>query len=160
MKDIRHSWAKALEDAGLEYFWIYNLRHTFASRMSAAGVSDLFVSQIIGYKTPGILQKYYSWFFKQRIAKPGVPFEGLYVVKNKKEICGAGRGSRTPKGRSPADFESNPFVFQTTHFLYLTKSCAQLCMATCEERFGLVRGQWSEFGQRKCYVNQALDVLQ
>jgi hypothetical protein len=53
--------------------------------MSAAGVSDLFVSQIIGYKTPGILQKYYSWFFKQRIAKPGVPFEGLYVVKNKKE---------------------------------------------------------------------------
>jgi integrase len=58
MKDIRHSWAKALEDAGLEYFWIYNLRHTFASRMSAAGVSDLFVSQIIGYKTPGILQKY------------------------------------------------------------------------------------------------------
>ncbi len=39
-------------------FWIYNLRHTFASRMSAAGVSDLFVGQIIGHKTPGILQKY------------------------------------------------------------------------------------------------------
>jgi integrase len=58
MKDVRHSWAKALEDAGLEYFWIYNLRHTFASRMSAAGVSDLFVGQIIGHKTPGILQKY------------------------------------------------------------------------------------------------------
>ena len=74
--------------------------------------------------------------------------------------AGAGRGSRTPKGRSPADFESNPFLFQTIHFLYLTKSCAQLCVATCEERFGLVRGQWSEFGQRKCYVNKALAVLQ
>ena len=73
---------------------------------------------------------------------------------------GAGRGSRTPKGRSPADFESNPFAFQTIHFLYLTKSCAQLCVANCEERFGLVRGQWSEFGQRKCYVNQGLAVLQ
>jgi integrase len=58
MKDVRHSWAKTLEDAGLEYFWIYNLRHTFASRMSAAGVSDLFVGQMIGHKTPGILQKY------------------------------------------------------------------------------------------------------
>ena len=34
---------------------------------------------------------------------------------------GAGRGSRTPKGRSPADFESNPFLFQTIHFLYLYK---------------------------------------
>jgi integrase len=58
MKDVRHSWTKALENAGLEYFWIYNLRHTFASRMSAAGVPDLFVGQIIGHKTPGILQKY------------------------------------------------------------------------------------------------------
>lgn len=58
MKDVRYSWAKALEDAGLEYFWIYNLRHTFASRMSAAGVSDLFVGQMIGHKTPGILQRY------------------------------------------------------------------------------------------------------
>ena len=28
--DIRHGWAKALQDAGLDYFWIYNLRHTFA----------------------------------------------------------------------------------------------------------------------------------
>lgn len=58
MKDIRHSWAKALKDAGLEYFWIYNLRHTFASRLSAAGVSDLFVAQMIGHSTPSILQKY------------------------------------------------------------------------------------------------------
>jgi hypothetical protein len=43
--DIRHGWAKALQDAGLDYFWIYNLRHTFASRLSAAG--DLFVAQMI-----------------------------------------------------------------------------------------------------------------
>jgi integrase len=58
MKDIRHTWEKALRDAGLEYFWIYNLRHTFASRLSAAGVSDLFVAQMIGHSTPSILQKY------------------------------------------------------------------------------------------------------
>jgi integrase len=58
IKDIRHSWEKTLKDAGLEFFWIYNLRHTFASRLSAAGVSDLFVAQMIGHSTPSILQKY------------------------------------------------------------------------------------------------------
>ncbi|HYL15263.1 MAG TPA: site-specific integrase [Terriglobales bacterium] len=58
MRDIRQTWAKALKDAGLQYFWIYNLRHTFASRLSAAGVSDLFVAQMIGHSTPSILQKY------------------------------------------------------------------------------------------------------
>src|ERR1700737_92118 len=33
LTDIRHAWAKVLKDAGLDYFWIYNLRHTFASRL-------------------------------------------------------------------------------------------------------------------------------
>jgi integrase len=56
--DIRHAWAKALKDAGLDHFWIYNLRHTFGSRLSAAGVSDLFVAQMIGHSSPGILQRY------------------------------------------------------------------------------------------------------
>jgi integrase len=56
--DIRYAWEKALKDAGIDHFWIYNLRHTFASRLSAAGVSDLFVAQMIGHNSPGILQKY------------------------------------------------------------------------------------------------------
>jgi hypothetical protein len=56
--DIRHAWEKALKDAEIDHFWIYNLRHTFASRLSAAGVSDLFVAQMIGHNSPGILQKY------------------------------------------------------------------------------------------------------
>jgi integrase len=42
----------------IEYFWIYNLRHTFASRLSAAGLSDLFVAQMMGHSTPSILQTY------------------------------------------------------------------------------------------------------
>ena len=57
-KDIRLAWAKTLGQAKLEYFWIYNLRHTFASRLSAAGVSDLFVAQMIGHSSPSILQRY------------------------------------------------------------------------------------------------------
>lgn len=58
VKDIRKTWAKALKDAGLDYFWLYNLRHSYASRLSAAGVSDLFVAQMIGHSSPGILQRY------------------------------------------------------------------------------------------------------
>ena len=58
MKDIRYAWAKTLRNAGLNFFVIYNLRHSCASRMSAAGVSDLFVAQMIGHSTPSILQKY------------------------------------------------------------------------------------------------------
>lgn len=58
MKDVRHAWAKALAHAKLEFFWLYNPRHSHASRLSAAGVSDLFVAQMIGHSTPSILQKY------------------------------------------------------------------------------------------------------
>jgi len=58
LRDVRHSWTKALKEAGLGYFWIYNLRHTFCSRLSAVGVSDLFVAQMIGHSSPGILQIY------------------------------------------------------------------------------------------------------
>jgi integrase len=58
MKDVRYTWAKALREAKLEFFVLYNLRHSHASRLSAAGVSDLFVAQMIGHSTPSILQKY------------------------------------------------------------------------------------------------------
>jgi len=58
VKDVRWSWEKTLEQARLPRFVLYNLRHTFASRLSAAGVSDLFVAQMIGHSSPSILQTY------------------------------------------------------------------------------------------------------
>jgi integrase len=58
LTQIKRSWAKALKAAGVPHFWIYNLRHTFASRLSAAGVSDLFVAQMIGHSSPSIVQTY------------------------------------------------------------------------------------------------------
>jgi integrase len=57
-KDIRKTWAKALKDAGLGHFSVYSLRHSYASRLSAAGVPDLFVAQMIGHSSPSILQIY------------------------------------------------------------------------------------------------------
>ncbi|MCU1307454.1 MAG: xerD 1 [Acidobacteriaceae bacterium] len=58
LRDVRRAWPDALKAAGLEYFWLYDLRHTFASRLTQAGVSPLFVAQIMGHSSPGILQTY------------------------------------------------------------------------------------------------------
>ncbi len=58
LKDLRRSWAKALKDAGLQYFWIYDLRHTLATRLTQAGVSPVFVAQIIGHSSTSILNTY------------------------------------------------------------------------------------------------------
>jgi integrase len=58
LKDLRRSWAKALKDAGLQYFWLYDLRHTLASRLTQAGVSPIFVAQIIGHSSTSILSTY------------------------------------------------------------------------------------------------------
>lgn len=56
LKEARRAWSKTLKAAGLEYF--YDLRHTFASRLTEAGVSPLFVAQIMGHSSPNILQTY------------------------------------------------------------------------------------------------------
>ena len=58
MGDIRSAWTKVLEAAGLEFFWLYDLRHTFASRLTEAGVSPIFVAQIMGHASANILQTY------------------------------------------------------------------------------------------------------
>ena len=58
LRDVRTAWSDALKAAGLEYFWLYDLRHTFASRLTQAGVSPLFVAQIMGHSSPNILQTY------------------------------------------------------------------------------------------------------
>jgi len=54
LNDVRRSWEKTLEDAKLPKFVLYDLRHSYASRLSAAGVSDLFVAQTIGHSSPSI----------------------------------------------------------------------------------------------------------
>ena len=57
-QSFRKSWARALKDAEIEYFPPYNLRHTFASRLNAAGASDLTITQLLGHSSPSILQTY------------------------------------------------------------------------------------------------------
>jgi integrase len=58
LTDVRRSWAKALKDAGLQYFWIYDLRHSAASRLTQAGVPPIFLAQILGHSNVSILSTY------------------------------------------------------------------------------------------------------
>lgn len=44
--------------ASLPHFPIYYLRATFASRLSAVGVPDTFVAQMLGHSTTSILPSY------------------------------------------------------------------------------------------------------
>jgi len=54
----RKAWASTLKKAGLPFFPIYNLRHTFASRMNAAGVSPITIAQMLGHSSSQIVPRY------------------------------------------------------------------------------------------------------
>lgn len=58
LKGVRKPWIKALKDAGIMYFPIYNLRATFASRLSASGASDNMVAGMLGHSSPSIVNTY------------------------------------------------------------------------------------------------------
>lgn len=57
LKSVRKTWTRALKKAQIAFFPIYNLRATFASRLAAAGVPDVFISQMMGH-AGGLLQTY------------------------------------------------------------------------------------------------------
>ena len=55
---VRKTWSTALRTASIPHFPIYYLRATFASRLSAVGVPDTFVAQMLGHSTTSILPSY------------------------------------------------------------------------------------------------------
>jgi integrase len=54
----RKAWANTLKKAGLPFFPIYYLRHTFASRLTAAGASPLTIAQMLGHTSTQIVPRY------------------------------------------------------------------------------------------------------
>ena len=46
-KTLKTVWHKTLRRAGIPYFWIYDLRWTYATRLSAGGVADEWVTQML-----------------------------------------------------------------------------------------------------------------
>ncbi len=55
---FKKAWAATLKRASVEYFSIYELRHTFATRLSAGGVADHFVTQMLRQGDSAVFKRY------------------------------------------------------------------------------------------------------
>ena len=55
---LRKVWEKTLRRAGVPYFPLYHLRHTFATRLSAGGVADHFVTQMLRQEDSRVFKRY------------------------------------------------------------------------------------------------------
>jgi len=55
---VRKAWERTLRQAGLRYFSLYELRHTFATRLSAGGVADHFVAQALRQDDSAVFKRY------------------------------------------------------------------------------------------------------
>lgn len=63
----RKAWAATLKKAAIPFFPIYNLRHTFATRLTAAGVAGLTVAQMLGHSSTQIVPRYAQVLDQNRI---------------------------------------------------------------------------------------------
>jgi integrase len=55
---LRKIWAKTLKRARVPYFPLYHLRHTFATRLSAGGAADHFVTQMLRQSDSRVFKRY------------------------------------------------------------------------------------------------------
>jgi len=58
MTNLRKVWAATLKKAGVPYFAPYELRHTFATRLSAGGVADHMVTQMLRQDDADVFKLY------------------------------------------------------------------------------------------------------
>jgi integrase len=57
-RNLKTAWAKTLKRAGAPYFRIYDLRSTYATRLSAGGVADEWVTQLLRQGDAKVFKKY------------------------------------------------------------------------------------------------------
>ncbi|MCY4597096.1 MAG: tyrosine-type recombinase/integrase [Bryobacterales bacterium] len=55
---LKKIWASTLKRAGIEHFPLYQLRHTFATRHSAGGMADHFVTQMLRQGDSTVFKRY------------------------------------------------------------------------------------------------------
>jgi integrase len=58
LRNLRTAWRKTLKRAGVPYFRIYDLRSTYATRLSAGGVADEWVTQLLRQGDAKVFKKY------------------------------------------------------------------------------------------------------
>ena len=57
-KSLKRVWRTTLQKAGVPYFRIYDLRSTYATRLSAGGVADEWVTQLLRQGDSQVFKKY------------------------------------------------------------------------------------------------------
>ena len=57
-KNLKTVWRKTLKRAGIPYFRMYDLRSTYATRLSAGGVADECVTQLLRQGDAKVFKKY------------------------------------------------------------------------------------------------------
>jgi integrase len=58
LKSLKKVWRTTLRRAGVSHFSLYELRHTFATRLSAGGVADHFVTLMLRQGDAGVFKRY------------------------------------------------------------------------------------------------------
>jgi len=58
IQSLKQTWAGTLKRAKVHYFPLYHLRHTFATRLSAGGVSDHFVTLMLRQGDAQVFKRY------------------------------------------------------------------------------------------------------
>ena len=58
IRSVKTAWHNALRRSGLPPFPIYNTRHSYATRLAAAGVSDTVIDQLLGHSRRDVLRFY------------------------------------------------------------------------------------------------------
>lgn len=72
--EVRRTWCKACEVAGLERVRIHDLRHTFASLLASSGQSLLVVGELLGHSSPQTTKRYANLYDDSlRIAAESIP---------------------------------------------------------------------------------------
>jgi integrase len=56
--DFKKTWRRTLKRAGVQYFRLYDLRSTYATRLSAGGVADEWVTQLLRQSDAKVFKKY------------------------------------------------------------------------------------------------------
>ncbi len=91
----RKAWANALKKAGLPFFPIYYLRHTFASRLTSAGVSPLTIAQMLGHSSTQIVPRYAQVLDQNRL-------DAMSQVEAKKQSAVGGARQLNHRRREPS----------------------------------------------------------
>jgi integrase len=92
-KTFKTAWHATLRRAGVRYFRIYDLRSTYATRLSAGGVADEWVTQLLRQGDAKLFKKY-SQMKREALAK----LNRLTITNE------AGSGFGTAQGHSGAGF--------------------------------------------------------